>query len=379
MLVFRLMFLLCIWAALAMGCKPEEITDTPQPEPQDTVGAPPRWMPHPAFYGGNKVQWASLVQDENLYTLGNSFFSYLRNGDPVSGMNWNGFPVIRNEPEGFLPFISKEWFVTTAGMDMLVIHPKATGGSVRLFVDLNDLVPGEFRLALSNSSVKRPTGAFLHSAPDSFHLALFLDRNDTLGLMEIKGGFHSSGNPVLRQYRFFPLPEGGSQNAGPDFLVAMGDEVLLSYSAMSILPFSEALLTWSPVSGFSPYFPQLESPSAGIIDAFPSDDQQFAWLLSGNGVFHLFKVYPGQMPRRQWSNVSDMPTTRGKDLGPYIALFMFDRLYLLEKETGKVWQAPNFGLDGHFISDVALYRDTVVISSFTGGIFYQPLSTVWPK
>ena len=165
------------------------------------------------------------------------------------------------------------------------------------------------------------------------------------------------------------------------FLTPLEDGVLVGVGNIAHLTdsYGQQAFVWNPSQGYE-LIPTERYNGQPLKTAFHSADGTFSYLLAGDG--DLYEVRSADSFRPLYTDLYSsgvFDASRGKDLRAYFAFTFAQDLRLLDKATGKVWSAPNLGLDGHNISDVTLFKDTLIISSRTGGIFYQALSDVWPE
>jgi hypothetical protein len=226
-------------------------------------------------------------------------------------------------------------------------------------------------------------GTLVKASPNEFGwLGWAKDTANLPGLVYVAGHLSSiPGNPIVDRVEWHPFPVSPQSFSVPAFLTKAGEAALVgitnSFDSTSF--FGEILFTWHPDQGFERIPAERYGP-AGMRTAFSAHDGETAYLMVGNG--DLFEVEPDGTLELRYKNIYATGVSHAsaaRDLRGYFAFFFNQELTLLDKTTSNLWRAPNLGLDGHNINDLTLFKDTLLLSSRTGGVFYQALSDVWPE
>lgn len=378
---FSLLFLVSL-----LSCRQDpEIIEIPVPYAIDSLALLPQWENHPSFFGENKKQWIGWADDSLCLLLGNGRFSSLTlDGSILS--DWNtSLSATKHTNEAYLPSISRHWTVTQDHNQGVLRIGNSLVENTRTFFNLGNQ---EQTRALSFYSglewqPKGDAGALLKTTPTEFSwVGWARDTSDQVGLVYVAGYLNSlPGNPIVDRVEWHPLPASTQPSAVPAFLTKVGESVLVGIgnSSDSTSNFGEMMLMWHPNQGYE-RIPADRYGPAGLRTAFSALDGKTAYLIVGGGDF--FEVEPdGTLSPRYigiyTEGISHLSSAR--DLPGYFAFFFNQELILLDKNTLTLWRAASLGLDGHNINDVTLFKDTLLISSRTGGIFYQALSDVWPE
>ncbi|MEM9985840.1 MAG: hypothetical protein AAF804_12190 [Bacteroidota bacterium] len=376
-------------SVLLMACRPDpEIIEVPVPFEIDSLALLPQWENHPGFFGVDKVQWANWSDESLCLLVGNSESNFLQAGGSISAA-WEGYALSsQHSNPHYKPSLSRDWLVLqdVSRGTLFIGHPLI--GNTRTFLNLSDHPQTKTLSFLSWKHWLPSTyaGTFIKTTPSEFAwVGWAKDTNDIMGLVYVEGSLSSlPGNPALNRIEWNPLPSSELSIASPiapAFLAQVGDAVLVGIgnSPDSTALFGEQLFLWRPGQGYE-RIPADRYGSTALRTAFSASDGQTAYLMLDDGDLHQVRangsftlIFEGLY------NYEVSHLSAAKDLRGYFAFFFHDNLALWDKAIANLWLSPNLGLDGHSIADVTLFQDTLLISSQTGGIFYQALSEVWPE
>lgn len=376
----RLLSVLVICSGIFLfltGCRPDPIV-IEVPYAIDSIALIPQWKTHPSFNGNAKQQWVSYADESRFVALGSSVMRRRDSNQGILNSGWDGTPFPSHSSLYYRPILNRDWMVVQYTAEGIV-RITSTHNPVRQHFFSLEAEAKTQHLSFPLKHVWQPPsaiGAMVQAGIDSFHLALFVkDDSNRLGLLHLRGFINSGGHPETHFISLDLFPLAASADAYPAFIAQMGEQLLVGISGQVPGFFSEFLYSWTPGVGFRTYADQPHEPGT-LHTAFPSADGSYSWLIAKGSLYQMKN-------EEEWiltyADLIPLNLTLGKDLGRYLAFYFGRRLLLFDKTNGQLWQTANLGLDGHNISDVSIFKDTMMISSYTGGIFYQAMSTVWPR
>ena len=356
-----------LFFSFLLSCKPNPI------EPVEPIVEIPEWRTHPKFNLYNKYQWVSYGDEQKFLALGNSNLHKLNDRGNIIGNDWKGIGFDDHQNADFRPILTEKYSVVqyqNSGY-VNVLSNIWISRSTLFIMDSQVETESLYFPEIQRRHPKSNIGALINADKDTFKLVLFAyNESDQLGLLTLDCNFAETVNPRITFSGFHLLPLTSQFNAFPGFISVMGESVLVFVTSNDFGPsYGHYLYQWSLQNGFQLYESNLW-PNGTIRTAFPSRDRSFTWVIAGDG--NAYSTTGVSSTQLVYPKLSSANIISGKDLGKYISFHFNIGLSLFNKETGETWICPNSGFDGHAISDVSIYKDTLIVSSQTGDYFTMP-------